>query len=357
MGARVLVLGAGTGASNNLLRSLRAADASLVAVGGHHDPFVLKKSTADRNYLMPRHAQPEFLAGLQRVIERERIDVLIPNTDLDVRTASGFRGDLGCRLFLPSPDTIALCQDKYALTASLRARGVPVPETHPIEDLEDVERVFARFPPGPRLWCRIRAGAGSVGAAPVAVPEHARGWIRYWQDMRGVPPGSFTLSEYLPGRDFACQSLWNDGQLCLIKTCERLSYFGGAAHPSGVSSIAALARTVCEPQVVEVCTRAIRGLDPRVTGAFSVDLKANADGVPCVTEINAGRFITMMNLFDLAGKHNMSATYVRLALGETVDLRDEYDAVEDHYFMRDVDTTPGIFHGDELFEGIEDARG
>jgi carbamoyl-phosphate synthase large subunit len=195
-----------------------------------------------------------------------------------------------------------------------------------------------------------------MGATPVASPAHARGWIRYWEDMRGVPASAFTLSEYLPGRDFACQSLWKDGDLCLIKTVERLSYFGGASQPSGVSSIAALAKTVVEPRVVQVCTQAIRRLGAEVSGAFSVDLKANVDGVPCITEINAGRFITMMNLFDLTGKHNMSATYVRLALGETIDLRDEYDVAEGYYFMRDVDTTPGIFHGDELFEGIQDAR-
>jgi carbamoyl-phosphate synthase large subunit len=352
----VLILGAGTGASNNLIRSLRAAEPTLVPVGCHHDRFVLKKSTAASNHLIPRQAQPGFLPSLRRVIEGERIDVLIPNSDLDVRTVSALRHELPCRLFLPSPATIALCQDKYELTALLRSNGVPVPATYPIDDIDGVDEVFDRFAPGSRLWCRIRAGSGSMGATPVASPAHARGWIRYWEDMRGVPASAFTLSEYLPGRDFACQSLWKDGDLCLIKTVERLSYFGGASQPSGVSSIAALAKTVVEPRVVQVCTQAIRRLGAEVSGAFSVDLKANVDGVPCITEINAGRFITMMNLFDLTGKHNMSATYVRLALGETIDLRDEYDVAEGYYFMRDVDTTPGIFHGDELFEGIQDAR-
>src|SRR5438128_3828335 len=47
MTARVLVTGAGTGACENLLRSLRAGDASLAIVGCHHDRFALKGSTAD----------------------------------------------------------------------------------------------------------------------------------------------------------------------------------------------------------------------------------------------------------------------------------------------------------------------
>ncbi len=72
-----------------------------------------------------------------------------------------------------------------------------------------------------------------MGATLVKSAEQARGWIRYFQEMRRVPVTSFTLSEYLPGRDFACQSLWKDGDLILIKTVERLSYFWGWARPSG----------------------------------------------------------------------------------------------------------------------------
>jgi carbamoyl-phosphate synthase large subunit len=107
---------------------------------------------------------------------------------------------------------------------------------------------------------------------------------------------------------------------------------------------------------VDASVAAVRALGRRVTGAFSVDLKENHRGVPCVTEINAGRFITMMNFFDFAGKHNMTLAYVRLALGESVEVSASYDTVADHYFVRDVDALPGIFHADELFEGIHDAR-
>ncbi len=299
---------------------------------------------------------PRFAESLRRVIKGEKVDLVIPNSDHEVDVISRLRLKLPCHTFLPERPAVELCQDKYALGVFLESRGVPVAVTYPVTDPASIGAAFRRLAPRSPLWCRMRAGAGSMGATPVGTPEQALGWIRYWEDMRGVSPGSFTLSEYLPGRDFACQSLWRDGQLILIKTVERLSYFGGWNRASGVSSIAALAKTVLEPRVVDVSARAIRALGTRVSGAFSVDLKENADGVPCVTEINAGRFITMMNLFDLAGKHNMSLTYVRLALGEPVEIREEYDTVSDYYFVRDVDTVPGIFHADELFEGIRDAR-
>ncbi|HTC25363.1 MAG TPA: hypothetical protein VK688_13470, partial [Gemmatimonadales bacterium] len=70
------------------------------------------------------------------------------------------------------------------------------------------------------------------------------------------------------------------------------------------------------------------------------------------TEINAGRLFMAMTAFDRVLKHNMSLTYVRLGLGQPVDLHDEYDAVEGYYLVRDLDLVPGLYHADELFEGI-----
>jgi len=350
----VLLPGAGTGAVNNLIRSLRSDCPGLVVVGAHVDRFTLRNSKANRNYLLPKVDDPGFTDALRTIVEREGIDLLIPSTDADVGLASELRDVLPCRTFLPATSVIERCQDKYGLSEHLRGSGIPVAATATVRDLASLEEVFARFSGARRLWCRIRSGYASRGAAPVDTPEDARAWIGYWERVRGVPASDFTLSEYLPGRDFACQSLWQDGRLVLIKTVERLAYLGAETRASGTSSIASVAKTVNEPRVVDICAAAIRALDPRASGAFSVDLKENRAGMPCVTEINAGRFITMLSFFDFTGRHNMSATYVRLALDEPVEIADPYDVVEDYYLVRGVDTLLAIFHADQLFDGIED---
>lgn len=355
--ARVLVTGAGTGATNNLIRSLRAGDPALSVAGCHDDPFFLRKSCADRHYLVHPATDPRFGESLRRVVERAVIDLIVPTTDTDVKVTAELREQLPCRLFLPPKEVIELCQDKYELATFLRSRGVPAPLTVAVRGLAGIPRLFRSFTPGARLWCRVRTGAGSYGATPVTTPAQARSWISYWETMRGVPASAFTLSEHLPGRDFACQSLWKDGRLVLIKTTERLSYFGGGSAPSGVSSIAGVHKTVREPRVAQVSADAVRALDDRVSGAFSVDLKADATGTPCVTEINVGRLLSGTTIFDVTGRHNMAATYVRLALDQRVAIDDPYDVTEGQYMVRDLDTLPDIFAGAELFEGIEDARG
>jgi predicted ATP-grasp superfamily ATP-dependent carboligase len=357
MKRRLLITGAGSGASDNLIRSLRAGDPSLFICGCHHDRFFLRKSSAERNYLLPPASQPGFPRALCRVVEAEKIDLVIPTGDEDVVLYSRLREEIPCHVFLPGREVIDLCQDKYRLSALLHDNALPVPLTYPVTSLESIEALFNRLPPGPRLWCRIRTGTDSIGATPVKNPDQARAWISYWEEMRGVPAKSFTLSEYLPGRAFSCQSLWKDGELILAKTFEHLSYFRGEARPSGVSSVTALAKTVFEPRVVEVSAAAIRTVDPSTSGTFDVDLKEDAHGIARITEINAGRFISGTNLFDLTGKHNMAVTYVRLALDEPVVIAEPYDVAEDYYMVRDLDALPGIFHADEFFDGIEDARG
>lgn len=354
MGKRLLIPGAGTGASGNLIRSLRAGDPSLFLVGYHYDRFMLKASSVDKKYLVPATSHPGFVAALRRVIETEAIDLLIPISDSDVKLFSRLQGKIPCRLFLPRRTVIELCQDKYELTALLHSRGISVPATYPLTDLVEIPVLFRKLPAGPGVWCRVRTGFGAMGASLVENPKQARSWIKEWQERQGIPATAFVLSEYLPGRDFACQSLWKDGQLVLVKTSERLSYFIPASLPSAVSSVARLSKTVFEPKVAEVCTGAIRALDKKATGVFSVDLKENAAGVPCITEINAGRLSSGTNILDLTGKHNMATTYVRLGVGESVGIRDEYDVAEDYYMLRDLDTSPEIFHAEGLFEGIHE---
>jgi hypothetical protein len=177
-----------------------------------------------------------------------------------------------------------------------------------------------------------------------------------WEEMQGIPTSSFTLAEYLPGREILCQSVWHRGRLILANTFERLSYFGVDNILSGVTSLSSLAKTVVEPGVVALCHRANRAIAPQASGAFSIDVKEDAAGRPNITEINAGRFFMAMTAFDCVLKHSIALTYVRLALGEVPELREEYDAVEDYYMVRDLDMAPGVFRGDDLFDGIEEVQ-
>src|SRR5215475_10091390 len=124
MPTRVLVNGAGSGPSNNLIRSLKAGAPSLFVVGCHSDRFILKKSVADRNFLVHPATHRAFLRDVGRVRTRVGVELLIPTTDVEVRALALARRRLPCRVFLPPRRVIELCQDKYRLGRFLRERSL-----------------------------------------------------------------------------------------------------------------------------------------------------------------------------------------------------------------------------------------
>lgn len=351
----ILVTAAGSGPSNNLMRSVSKGMPGTVLVGCHFDRFLLKKSPAQRNFLSPALDTPAGCEALLRILTEADIDLVMPGNDRDARALAVMRERLPStvRLLLPPLRTIDLCQDKGALTGFLRQLGIPAPRTHVITDRASLIDAWGKLAPSELAWCRIRRGFASRGAIQVRDCEQAWSWISYWHSMRGVPVEDFTLCEYLPGRDFNVQALCSKGTLVLIKMCERLSYLNADHHPSGMASTPAVAKTVWEPAAIETCRAAVRAIDPEASGVFSVDLKEDEKGVACITEINAGRFCMITNIHDFTGRHNMAATYVKVALGEASGVDNPYDAAGEHYLVRDLDTLPTILPADALFDGIE----
>lgn len=353
MSARILVTAAGSGASNNLMRSLLHGLPEATLIGCHSDRFILKKSPAKRNFLLPPLETREGRTGLEQAVEAAQPSVVIPGNDRDARALASLRRRLSARTYLPALKTIELCQDKGALSVFLRNHGIAAPRTCALSDRHSLVRAWAALDRPALAWCRIRRGFASRGATMVRDVQQAWAWISYWHAMRGVPVADFTLSEYLPGRDFNVQSIWSNGRLALIKMCERLSYLNAEHHPSGMASTPALAKTVWEPAAIATCEAALKAIDSGASGVFSIDLKENDAGVACITEINAGRFCMITNIHDFTGRCNMAASYVRLALGQNPGIEDPYDRCDEYYLVRDLDTLPTVLSADALFEGIE----
>jgi hypothetical protein len=165
----------------------------------------------------------------------------------------------------------------------------------------------------PRVWLRAIRGAGSRASLPVNSLYQGDAWIDYWRGFRGLDYGDFMASEFLPGPEFAWQSLWYGGELVTSQARERIEYIFGNLTPSGQTSSPSVARTVSRDDVNDAGIAAVRAVCDRPHGVFCVDMKEGADGRPKVTEINCGRFFTTSNFFAHAGL-NMPAMYVELAL-------------------------------------------
>lgn len=346
---RILVTGAGGNASQSFVSSLRMSKNPYFIVGTDANKFHLECSPIDARYICPPCSDPSYLDKLNRLIEKEKIDLVHPQPDSEVAFLAAHQDRVKAQLFLPSAESVRLCHDKLKTNESLNKADVPVPVSLPVDLIENIpstlEHLYSQTNTE-KIWIRAIRGAGSRAALPIKSARHATDWIHYWCSMKNLSPQDFMLAEYLPGKEFAFQSLWRDGKLVTSMARERLEYLFGSIMPSGQSSSPSIARTIHREDVNQVASKAVQAIDARPHGVYCVDLKENQKGVPCVTEINIGRFFTTSNFFSAAGS-NMPDYYVRMALGENVSDLPPFNAVAaDLYWIRGVDRLPTLIKGE-----------
>jgi carbamoyl-phosphate synthase large subunit len=345
---RIVVTGAGGAAAANFVHSLRLAPEPFHVVGTDTSKFHLELARVDARYLVPRADEPGYFDELNAVVEAEEAELVHPQPEQEVLALARERARVKAATFLPSAETVALCQDKAAFAERMRNAGLPTPRFARPGSEEGLRDATAAILDGrDRAWVRATRGAGARASLPVSSPEQAAPWVRYWSETRGLGVTDFMVSEFLPGREFAFQSVWRDGQLVTSAARERLEYVFGHLMPSGQSSSPSVARTVHDDRVNELATMAVLAADPRATGVFCVDLKEDENARPLITEINAGRFFTTSNFLAEAGA-NMPYQYVRLAGGEDVEGLPAYDAVEEGlYWVRMIDMGHKLVREDE----------
>lgn len=323
----ILVTGAGGNASQNFIRSLRMSGEDLKIIGADTNKFHLATSPVDERIIVPPCSDSSYIGEIEKIVKKYDVGLVHAQPDVEVRVLSENREKFP--VCLPSKEAIVLSQDKLKTNLRLRTAGVPVPMLDTWGD--EV------------VWVRAIRGAGSKAALPVKSQRMAYSWINYWVETKGMDALDFMFSEFLPGKEFAFQSLWYNGELVTSAARERVEYLMGNLFPSGQSSSPSVALSVHREDVNRIGTGAVLVLDKKPHGIYCVDMKENKNGIPCVTEINAGRFFTTSDFFSTAGC-NMPYLYMKMAFGEELPDMKRYDAVESGiYWVRGVDKAPQMF--------------
>jgi carbamoyl-phosphate synthase large subunit len=338
---RILTTGAGGPAGINFIMSLKLAPGNLYLVGTESDAYRIHLAPTEKKYIVPSATGANYVERLNEIIEKEKIDFLHPQPDIEVAIISENRENIRAITFLPSREAVRMCQDKYESAKQWEQKGVPVAETMPIKNEADVEKALERL--GTPLWIRATQGAGGVGSTPASNKETAVAWIRYWHGRN--KNWKFIAQKHLSGRNLAFHSLWKEGELVTSMSRERLEYIYPHLAPSGITGTPTVQRTIHDERVNRIGTEAVLAIDPKFNGIACVDLKENSEGIPCATEINAGRMFTTSYFFSYASKMlrgdfyaNLPYLYVKLAYKETIPTIPKYDVLpEKVYWIRHID--------------------
>ncbi len=346
---RVLVTGAGGPAGINFAKSLRIVPEKMLLIGTEADKYYVTLAVTNKTYLVPEALSDGYVDRLNETITKERIEFLHPQPDVEVMVVSEQRERLKATTLLPSKAAIRICQDKFESARIWRQKGLLVPKTMELKSAANIERAFEEM--GSPLWIRAKHGAGGTGSTPSYNKETAEAWISYWWS-RGRN-WEFIAQEYCRGRNIAFHSLWKEGELVISMARERLQYVYPHLAPSGVTGTPSVQRTIHDDKVNKTGTETVLAIDPNFSGIACVDLKENDEGVPCPTEINAGRMFTTSFFFSYASKKlmgnyhaNFPYIYVKLGYRESVPDLPKYNILPTGlYWIRHIDAPARLLIG------------
>ena len=341
----VLIGGAGSGGGNNLVRSLKQCEIPMNVIGSNIDKYETWRSNADRTYLLPRAISDNYISELNDLINAENIDLIIVSNIEEMEVVSEKRELINTAVFLPHDKIMKVCNDKIDTHKLFEKNNIPCSKFKKLSSLDDIYR-FTKANPADRYWIRAARGAGSIAATWVNTPEQAKSWLDLWIQMRGMSWSDFMIEEFLPGKDYALQSVWKDGELQVCKMIQRLEYVHMKNTLSGSSSSPTVALTLKNDEVIATALRAVKILseltDGKPNGNYSMDFKEDKNGVPFITEINIGRFCMITPIFDFTGKINTAGMHVACALGLETIKHNPIDIEEGVYLVRGLDMEPKV---------------
>jgi carbamoyl-phosphate synthase large subunit len=124
----VLVSASGAPGTAALLRALREnGEREVRLVGTDMSERSIGRHLCDRFHVVPAGADPGFPAEIRAIVEREGVDVVLPQSSFDLEGLAAHRASFPVPVLVSSPDTIRRSNDKAETYAFLHRLGLPAP--------------------------------------------------------------------------------------------------------------------------------------------------------------------------------------------------------------------------------------
>lgn len=335
--ARILVTGACGVTSRAIVRALKLSkhfsNASFIGTDICNNFYGLAEGLYDLVYRVPPPSDDSYTGLMNQICKREHIDLAIVIPELEVMHWSCHRIETRC--LLPPPKFCSLAGSKVTLHEALSKFDV-------VPHFEICTRKILTSPEyvpsfGWPCWVRDHELGSTSGRGSLLARTHEE--LMAWAVLNPSIQ-SFMISEFLPGRNYACHLLYHDGKLLKVGVYERLAYLMGRVAPSGISGNISRGRLLNDSRVVDVSTSAVTAIcqttGELMQGMIAVDLRENPQGRPLITEINL-RHVACTSAFAVAG-HNLAEAQVFA----TLDMPDRAGPMDGsypngNYILRDVD--------------------
>jgi carbamoyl-phosphate synthase large subunit len=357
---KILITGSGGIGGVNFVRALRAVNDDFFLVGTDFNQYYLQFPEVDVRIRSPRHSDPQFVNLISKTINEHKIDFLHPQPSSEAQIIAKNKTYFSAKTLLPEYSVIIA--DKLETQETLQKKNIPVATTKIISSEEEVMKAFDSLSKGEPLWVRAKKGAGGFLSLLCNNSEEAKYWMKLWVIKKNLKYDDFMIQKYLPGRNIAWDSFWFNGKLICSFTRERLEYPFKHISPSGITGTPTVSKIIIDSNINKIGTEAVKAMDGKPHGNYSVDLKGDSENRFYVTEIDSGKFHTTTPLWGFISTRilkqdnmkNIPYLYVKLGMGEISEpevLGNDIYPV-DLYLLRHIDCGVWIWKEDGFKEKV-----
>ena len=338
---KIVVTGACAVSARNVLRSLKMSDkfkdSTFIGWDMCSILYGVYSKDFDRIYKVPGVNDSRYRDVIQEILDKEQPDAVMVLPEVEVLYWA--KHPFNVKFITPSPEFCELAISKRKLFNLLKGTGlVPISEDLSREDaFDDNYKLPLEFP----MWVRdasagTASGKGSFKANNLT---ELRAWV-----MINTGIDNFQISEFCPGGNYGVLCLFENGKLLKCAIAERLEYIMAKVAVSGITGNTSKGRFLndehIKEQALEAIKRVCEATNSIMHGVVVVDMKADANGVAKVTEINI-RYVAYNCLLANAG-FNLAEYHLLTALGRSNELMPEIEIEfpKNNMWLRDVDAVP-----------------
>jgi carbamoyl-phosphate synthase large subunit len=309
----ILLTASGAPGAAALIRGLREnGERPARIVGVDMSERSIGRHLCDAFHLVPAGSDPGYADAIRQIVERESVDVVLPQSSFDLDALSVRRDEFPVPVLVSSPDTVHRSNDKAETYALLQRIGVPTVEYRRVAGAREVEAAARELGYPDRPVCFKPVFSSGSRGFRILDPTVDRA-----HQLLHERPGSVAMRleeavELLPdegGTELLVMELATGGERTIdgIADGERIVLGHPKTRESMRAGLAMYFVTLEDEELMEVANRIVRELE--IEWFFNIQLVGDA-----VIEVNP-RISTIVYQDDL----NLPWLGVKRALGEVSD--------------------------------------
>jgi carbamoyl-phosphate synthase large subunit len=308
----ILVTASGAPGAARLLRALREnGERDVRLVGVDMSERAIGRQICDAFHLVPPGSDPAFADTLLELVERERVDVVFPESSHDLQHLAARRGDFPVPVLVSGPETVRRANDKAEYYELMHRIGVRAPEFRRVTGAAGVDEAARELGYPDRPVCFKPVFSSGSRGFRILDPSVDRAHQLLYERPGAVAMRLEEAVELLPdaGADLLVMELATGGERTIDGIADgRRVVLGHAKTREGMrAGLAMYFVTLDAPELDEIADRIVEELE--IEWFFNIQLVGEH-----VIEVNP-RISTIVYQEDL----NLTWLAVKRALGEISD--------------------------------------